>query len=387
MHPSHLFVLAAAALAAPLTPSPARADSTGRVAAYIAAEGQAHRERPAHGLLLLAWDAPDVLGAADAGVELNTDTLRLGLTDAPISATTTLNARLTGELFIAGLSTDYWQDGAHRAERTFRSSYVLGQVWTKTRAFDALYVEVELGLRQWFFGANGDDTGPELVLPRDAWVVEPRLRLTWWRLGDDAGWRERHRLFPRLRGYALGAELGADLRERSESWGAPEDPRNRPTTGVARIHPWALFGWQATPGIRWQGSAEGGAAAGDEDDLTRRRIGGLNPYVAQVPGVFWASDLAGRYAHALTAVPFRVAGAGDGVELGPMVAAAVLEDLHRTGRTDELGVEWGAGAALDARLGAWQVDLRGGFSPSLTARGDAAAWSVYLGAGWADTGG
>ena len=34
-------------------------------------------------------------------------------------------------------------------------------------------------------------------------------------------------------------------------------------------------------------------------------------------------------------------------------------------------------------MGNWQVDLRGGYSPSVSERADRAAWSVWIGSGWA----
>lgn len=354
-----------------------------RLSTYAGIEAHANPDRPLHGMVIVAWDGRDVSGTTDLSLELNTDTLRFAATDVALSADTTLNFQLTGEAVVAGLLRDHWRDLEHVPERTFTASYAQAQLWTKTRFADGLYMDAELGLRRWFFGENGDETGPDFRLPPEAWVFEPRLRLTWWRLDDDAAWRDRHRLYPRLRGYALGVEGGLDLRSDSRAWGEPDDPRNRPTMGLARVRPWFLAGWQATPDVRWQGGVEAGFA-GEEDDLTRRRIGGLTPYVAQIPGVFWAHDLAGRYAHAQTSVPFRLDDAG-GLEVGPMVAAAVLSDLHRTGALEDYGAEWGAGAVADLRFGAWQVDIRGGYSPSLSARADKAAWNVFVGGGWASS--
>lgn len=353
-----------------------------RFTAYAGAEGHADPDRPAHGMLILAWDGRDVVGDTDLAVELNTDTLRFTVNELALTEDTSLNAQLTGEALIAGLSRDYWQDLAHRGDRTFTASYLQAQLWTKTRFADALYVEAEAGLRRWFFGPNGDETGEDFRLPPEVLVFEPRLRLTWWALSDDAAWHARHRLYPRLRGWALGVEGGFDLRMDTRDWGGDAegpDPRNSPQKGIARVRPWALAGWQATPGLRWQGALEAGFAGG-EDDLTRRRIGGLTPYVAQIPGVFWAHDLADRYVHVQTSLPVKL---DADIEVGPMLAAAVLSDLHRTGDTSTYGIEWGAGAAAELRLGAWQVDARGGYSPSLSARADKAAWNLFLGAGGA----
>jgi hypothetical protein len=358
------------------------ADRGARYTAYTSAEAHADDERPLHGVLLLAYERRlgDHGGAGRFGAEFNTDTLRFDLADVPVDEHTTLNARLTGELYIAGLSTDYWQDLEHRRERTFRSSYVQAQGFTKTRIGAAHYVEVELGVRRWFFDENGDETGADFILPPEVTVLEPRLRYTYWGLADDGAWRERHRLYPRLRGFAAGVEGGVDLRTDATRWGDPGDTRNRPRKGIARLRPWAMGGTDIAGPLRWQGTLEAGAAAGD-DDLGRRRVGGLTPYVAPIPGVFWAHTLSDRYAHAQVALPVRAFGEA---EIGPIAAAAVVNDRGRTGRREAYDEEWGVGLAADLRLGHWQVDVRGGYSPSLSARASRPAATALLGVGWSN---
>jgi hypothetical protein len=363
-------------------PSPGASAAEPALTAYVSAEGHGDDERPLHGVLLLAYDrALSGSRGGRASAEFNTDTLRLETTGLAVDEHTTLNARLTGELFIAGLSTDYWQDLDHRRERTFRSSYLQGQVWTKSRLGTRHFVEVEIGVRRWFFDENGDETGPAFVLPPEVTVLEPRLRYTFWHLADDAGWRERHRLYPRLRGVAAGVEGGLDLRTDARPWGDPDDPRNAPRKGIARVRPWLTGGTALAGPVRWQGALEAGLAAGD-DDLGRRRIGGLTPYVAPVPGVFWAHHLSDRYAHAQLGLPVAVFG---DTEVGAVAAAALLNDRSRTGRTDAMDAEWGVGVAGDVRLGAWQVDVRAGYSPSLSARADRPAVTGLVGFGWAST--
>lgn len=356
-----------------------------KVSALLAAEGQADDDRPGHGIAMVAWDLSGLSGGAALGVELNTDTLRVRYDGLRLSDAVTVGAQLTGELFIAGLTTDYWQNGQMRLDRTFRSSYVQAQAWMKARVAARTYFEIEVGGRRWFFGSN-DDTGAALELPPDAWVFEPRLRYTWWNAQDDAAWRDRHRFFPRVRGLALGVEIGVDARSDVQPWGArdpeafdPIDPRNEPGQFALRTRQWLIAGWQAHPMLRLQVSEEAGAASGD-DDVTRRRLGGLNPYVVRVPGVPWAHHLVDDYAQGHLGVHVKVAG---DVEIGPTVAAAVLTDIDRVGELDDADVEWGVGLFADARFGAWQVDVRGGYSPSLSDRSDEAAWTAYVGVGWA----
>ena len=365
-----------------LAGTPARAD---RFTAALAAETWDDDERPLHGLALLAYDLDDLPHGARLGFEYNTDTLRVGYLGHRLSDRVAFGAQLTGEAFVAGLTTDHFLDGQSELDRSFRSSYVLGQTGLKLQVGERTWFEVEAGLRRWFFGELPDETSAALVLPVDSWSFEPRLRWTWWQLADDAAWRDRHRLFPRLRGVAVGAELGADVRDEVRAFGArdpeafdPPDTRNQPEPFALRARQWALAGWQAHPGFRLQLSESAGANVG-VDDVTRTRVGGLGPYVVPVAGMPWAHNWTEHHLAGALSAHVRVA---EGIEAGPLATVVAIVDPHRDGDTDEVGVPWGVGAMVDARFGGWQVDLRGGWSPSYAEDTGKAAYSVWLGGGW-----
>lgn len=149
--------------------------------------------------------------------------------------------------------------------------------------------------------SEGNATDAALALPDNPLLFKPRLRYAWWNLADDAGWGDRHRFFPRVRGLAIGAELGVDIRSNNTPWGArdadafsPIDLRNTPDKAAVLGTVWFKGGWQIANWVRTQ--IQGNATIGQgQDDLTRDRIGGMSPYSVMLPGAPWASWLSSRY--------------------------------------------------------------------------------------------
>lgn len=354
----------------------------GRFAVAVAFEAWPDDTVPGHGIGVLAYDFDPWLAGGAPSIVLDTDTVRLGLTEMRLGDDWRVGVELAGEVAVAGLLTDHYVDGRAVPERGFFASYAEARGRLKRLVDGGAWAELTLTGRRWFFDRQAT-TADDLVLPPDTWVLMPRLHLGWWRLSDDAGWRDRHRLFPRLRGVALGVDLGLDLRSDGRGWGRqdtpmPGDRRNAGGTPTLLVRQWMRIG--VPLGERARAEVEQRAGYGvDEDDLTRARVGGMNPYVVQVPGAPWAAWLAGRFVGARMSLPFRIAG---DVELGPAAGIVMLQDSGRTG-DDDLDVVLGAGATLDARFGNWQVDLRGGVSPSFGDRQDPRlGWSAYLGVGW-----
>lgn len=333
-----------------------------------------------HGVALLAWEGGPWVGGGRPWVEYNTDTLRVGLSDVPLGERTRLGVTLTGEYAFAGLLVDHHVEGENQPERGFLASYVEGELWLKHHYPRSAWSELSVTGRRWFF-ARSDETDPALVLPPEAWVLSPTLRLGWWRLAPDAGWRDRHRLFPRLRGFAFGVEGGVDLRSAARPWGAigpafaRPDPRNDPSAIIPRVRQWALLGVPLGPRARIEIEERAGIGFG-EDDLSRVRLGGQNPYSVPVPGAPWAAWLSDAFVAGRLSAPVEVA---RGVELGPTAAAVWLRDPERDGGR-EAGLVWGGGATASLAWGTWQLDLRGGVSPSAAREG--ASWSLWLGVGW-----
>lgn len=340
-------------------------------------------DRPGHAALLLAYDREAAGGDGRLGLELNTDTLRANYA-VRLGERVEAGVGLAGEALLAGLLDDYWQDGRVIEERAFFASYVAAHAGVKIRIEDRTYFEVLATGRRWIFGES-DTTAAAFELPPDTWVFEPRVRYTWWGLGDDAGWRDRHRPFPRLRGLAASVEIGTDVRADDRAWGARDpdaferpDPRNDPGRLIFRVRQQIRAGWQVHPAVRTQ-LVEHAAFGVGEDDLTRDRIGGLNPYSVPLAGAPWAAFLSERHVAGLWSGHVRLLG---DLEVGPLATAVVLQDPERTGANDA-GVHWGVGGLADWRAGPWQVDLRGGWSPSVAERSGRAAWNVWASVGWA----
>ncbi len=342
-------------------------------------------ERPFHGALAVAYDlwlgvdarGPAAQSPGHLGLEYNTETLRLTFDGVRLSDRVEVGVGLTGEAFAAGVLRDYWQQGHNLEERTFLAHYVLAHAALKAQIDDRTYFEVLVAGRRWFFGES-DGTGDGFRLPAEAWVFEPRLRYTWWRLDDDAGWRDRHRVFPRLRGVAAGVEAGVDARSDAPRWGAADDPRNSPSLLVFRPRQWLLAGFRAHDRVRLQ-LQESAAFGVGEDDLTRDRIGGLTPYAVPMAGAPWPAWLSERYVAGQGSAHVRVF---DDFEVGPLVTATGLADPDRTGDDDTFGGHLGVGALADYRRGPWQLDLRGGWSPTLADDSGRAAWNAWVSLGW-----
>ncbi len=361
-------ILATGCVAACVTPSIA-----GRFSAVLAGEAGPDDSVPFHGIAVLAYDFDPWIAAGQPSIVLDTDTLRLGLTEMRLGDRWRLGIEAAGEALIAGLLTDHYVEGEAQPERGFFASYIEARGRIKRLADGGGWAELSLTGRRWLFDRT-DETDPALVLPPEAWVLMPRVHLGWWRLADDAGWRERQRLFPRLRGFALGIDLGLDLRSAARDWGSTgARDRNAAATVIPLVRQWARLGVPLGERLRIEVEQRAGYGV-DEDDLTRARIGGMNPYVVAVPGAPWAAWLSERFVGGRVALPLRLFG---DVELAPTAAAVWLRDVDRRD-ADAMGLVWGAGATVDARFGPWQVDLRGGVCPSL----DGPSWSAYFGVGW-----
>jgi len=376
-----LMIFVALALSTPI----AHAEPQGRLSTVGAVEAWDANKSPLHVIAMVAYDLSGLKNGSRVSAVFNTDTLRLEYDGLRLSPRLEFGSRLTGEYKIANLLSDYFRAGENDLSRTFYSSYVQGQAWLKWNPLQRTYVSFELGARRWFFAERGS-TDPDLILPEDAFVLEPRLYLTWWGLADDAGWRDRHRVFPHLSGVAVGASIALNYQHSVRPWGArnvaafdPIDPRNTPEQVQVGVTQWLKGGWHLGQPLRIELSQELGWMTG-EDDLTRRNIGGMNPYTVNVPGVPWAYFHSGDYGSAMLSLHWALT---ETMEIGPVASVVGLRDGDRVGSTD-VDVVWGAGGLLGWRSGPWQADIRGGFSPGLQAlHPNQGAWSAFMLVGWA----
>ncbi len=334
-----------------------------------------------HGFVLVRYDLDGLPRQSHFAVEINTDTLRLSydrLRLGPVE----IGFLAAGEALIAGLLTDYYRDGANDSARGFYASYATAAAYAKL-GIGPHFFELAAAARRWFFTRAGS-TSAALTLPPEAWVGELRLRYTLWMLRPDPSLWQAQRLHARLRGVALGVELGLDERSQAAPWGArdasfaPIDPRNGPGRSIFTARQWLRAGVAVHARVRLQ-LDEVATWMWNEDDLVRLRVGGFNPYSVPLAGAPWAGYLAGKLAALDASMHVRV---WRELEVGVVGDGVVLDDPRRTG-AGGAGVLAGVGAFVDARIGAWQIDASGGWSPTVRPGTAAGSWGVFAALGWA----
>lgn len=343
---------------------------------------------PLHGILLVGYDFDPWIAEGYPSIVFDTDTLRLGISEMQLGEAWRLGVNLTGETSVAGLLPYYYVDGQADLGRGFFASYAEADVRIKRLIPGGGWAELAVTGRQWLFEDIEGDTDPSLVKPDDFFVVMPRLHLGWWKLKNDPAWTQRHRFHPRLTGWAVGLNLGVDVRTSDSAWGSVDREgstdadevgrntlRNQPEKIIYTARQWFLGGIQLNDRFRLEISEYAAFGVG-EDDVTRERVGGMGPYVVEMPGAPWPAYLADKLVAARVSLPILV---GGDVEIGPTFSAIYLQDKDRVG-SEDFGLVYGAGATLDARFGDWQLDLRGGVAPPV--RDDTLAWSAYLGLGY-----
>jgi hypothetical protein len=95
-----------------------------------------------------------------------------------------------------------------------------------------------------------------------------------------------------------------------------------------------------------------------EDDLTRDRIGGMNPYVVSVHGLPWPAILSETYIAGELSLHTRIFGES---ELFVLLDGAGIRDLERVSG-DNWGFVLGTAIGIDFRFGKWFVNARFGYS-------------------------
>lgn len=294
----------------------------------------------------------------DLRITLNTDTLQVGLENVALSPRVQLNVFARGEGLFAGMLPTYLARGEAVATRGFFASYAQVGASVKWLPGGPHVLELALSGRRWFFTA-GDATA--VRLPPDTFTFEPRLRYVYWALRAPQGDTDPAIFHPRFEGVAAGVELGLDLR--SEPFAAaPDDSRAlrnlRVNERALFVRQWIRAGVRAHRRLRVQ--IEEQASYGlDEDDLSRPRVGGMNPYAVQIPGLPWPALLSERFVAALVSAHWAVSRPG-AHELGIALGAGGFSDPARRGVIDQYGFFSGAAIFADLRWERLVVHLRAG---------------------------
>jgi len=147
-------------------------------------------------------------GGGDLHLFLNTETLQAGVEDVPLGTPELrFSAAVRAEGAYAGVLPDYRALGARQPGRGFWASYAWAFASIKWLPGGAHSLELVAAARRWLF-ARSDATSRDLLLPPNATVFEPRLRYTYWAITSPAEEWQAHIAYPRLRGIAVGVELG-----------------------------------------------------------------------------------------------------------------------------------------------------------------------------------
>lgn len=338
-----------------------------------------------HGYFILSYQRPKVYQDVLLDVTLNTDTLQITLDNYTLSKTMALGGYLKGQALIAGLLQDYYIQGNNRPERGFNASYLQSAMYLKNS--DAPhYLQLEVGGRKWFFSRAGK-TSDALILPAESWVLEPRLRYTYWDLKFDPATMEAHRHYWRVDGLAFGFELGLDWRDQRQPWGARDedsfevpDLRNDGAQSSILARAWIRAGYALTKKMRVQGMINM-ATGQNQDDLNRVRAGGMNPYVIPIAGLPWASHLPDTIVSSELAMHYKIL---SNSEIGAMMHSAVMNnnDLQRTRIDDpDIGGLIGVGLFGDWRFGDWQFDSRFGWALPFNSLSDNPHLTLWLSVG------
>lgn len=316
-----------------------------------------------HGWALFDLRRSGVVGGGDLHLNFNTETLYAGLERLhPGTDRFELGVAARVEGAYAGVLPEWFQRGVTDRARGFYASYAQLMGSVKWLPADGHSFELVAAARAWLF-ARPDATRDDLALPPDMWVFEPRFRYTFWRLSADGDEWRPSTFAPRVTGLAAGVELGADVRSESGAWGryrGVDDGRNHPGSPVLMARQWLRAGVQLGARVRVQLNEQ--ASWGDgEDDLTRVRVGGMNPYVVPIPGLPWPALLCERLVAGEASVNVRPSMRAQH-EVGASVSGGVFNDVRRVGAL--MTFDFAGGAALfgDLRFGRWNVHARAGWA-------------------------
>ena len=315
-------------------------------------------ETTGFGFVLFDVTGEDKVGKGDVRLHYNTDTIHLAIERVPMGENFEFSVALRGEIFMAGLLHQYYQQGLRRPELGFRASYVVLMPKIQWHFADRHTLEVLTDVRYWMFGDK--DTDPAYLLPAKTWVFEPRLGYIYWNIDSPSGEYRASKLFPRIEGIAVGASVGVDVRSDARSWGFVGDGRNDPTQAIWTLNQWLRGGWKTGERFRLE-LQETFNWGWHQDDLTRMRVGGMNPYVLVIPGLPWSANISERLAIAQLSGHIRPK-KNKPQELGLLVSGGAINDPRRQGLLDSFGGVGGLALFTDLRWGRWQVYARLGWA-------------------------
>ncbi len=310
------------------------------------------------GFVLFEAVGEDKVGRGDLRLYYNTDTIHLEIERVPMGEDFEFSVALRGEVALAGVLFQYYEQGLRRSGLGFFASYVFLLPKIQWHVGDHHTLELLTNVGHWFFNERNPDSG--YLLPPNTWVFQPRLGYIYWKIDSPALEYRASRLFPRIEGIAVGASAAVDVRSEVRPWGFVGDGRNEPKTAIWTLNQWLRAGWQTHERFRVE-LQETFNWGWFQDDITRLRVGGMNPYVLIVPGLPWSANLAERVAIAQLSGHIRPK-KGTPQELGLLLSGGAINDPRRQGLLEDFGGLGGLALFTDLRWGRWQVYARLGYA-------------------------
>lgn len=299
-----------------------------------------------------------IVGGGDLRLFYNTTKLHVGIERIRFAHDKlAFFAFLEGEAVISQLLNDYFKQGRRIDEFGIKASYAL--LHTKLQWYPGRHQTIEIlaPVRYWWFGDRSTTSG--YTLPPNTWVFEPHIGYNFWKIDVRAEEWESHRVFPRIKGIAVGIDGGFDVRSDSRPWGIP-DGRNDPGKVIYSVSQWLRAGWELGRFVRLQ-LDQWGQYGWRQDDITRRRIGGASPYVIPVPGLPWPGLISERLFAGQLGLHLKAKESSQH-EFGLLVAGGAFNDVTRVGALNTYGGAGGLALFGDLRFGPtgrYQLDIRG----------------------------
>lgn len=332
------------------------------------------------GFFLFQATGEGIVGGGDLRLYYNTDTVEVGLDRIPLADNLDLFIALRGEAFFSGLLRYYYVGGLRNSSFGFNASYIVLRNKLQWHFAPKNTFEVIADVRHWWFG--DDSTSSAFTLPDNTWVFEPRVGYIFWNVDSPGGEYTADKLFPRFEGNAFGLTVGIDVRSDINVWGPPADQGrpNDPEKWILTINQWYRGGWQF---VRWfRLEVQENASWGEnQDDITRQRVGGMNPYSIVVPGVPWAGILSERLLIGQASAHFRVT-KDRAQEIAVLVSGGAVNDPFRVGDLNDFGGIGGVALMTDLRWGPVSLYARLGYAFPVNWLADDPFFSVFGGIGW-----
>jgi len=314
-----------------------------------------------HGWVAFDSVGVGIVGGGNLRLFYNTTKIHAGIERLPFAHNRlAFFAFIEGEAFISQLLNDYFQQGRRVSEFGIEASYVL--LSTKLQWYPGKHqtLEISVPVRRWWFG-DRSDTSAAYLLPANTWVFEPRIGYNYWNIDAPAEEWEAHRVFPRIKGVAVGIEGGVDVRSDSRQWGV-DDGRNDPGKVIYSVSQRLRAGWQKGSFVRLQ-LDEWANYGWRQDDITRRRIGGVNPYVVPVPGLPWPGLISERLLAGQLGLHLKAKKTSQH-EFGLLLGGGAFNDVYRVGALSTYGGAGGLALFGDLRFGPtgrYQLDIRASY--------------------------